>query len=130
MILKANLILYVANQEQSTSFYTYTLGQSPNLNVPGMTEFHLSETVTLGLMPEAGIKRLLGESLPDPSVGNGIPRAEVYLTVDDPQLYLQRALEAGARQLDALRNRGWGDEAGYCLDPDGHVLVFAKRSSS
>lgn len=32
-----------------------------------MTEFRLSDDHVLRLMPEAGIKRLLGERLPDPA---------------------------------------------------------------
>lgn len=79
----AHLILYVADQQASTEFYAYVLDMEPTLNVPGMTEFSLSETCVLGLMPEAGIKKLLGTNLPDPATARGIPRAEVYLLVDD-----------------------------------------------
>jgi len=25
-----------------------------------------------------------------------------------------------------VESRDWGDRAGYCLDPDGHVLAFAE----
>ena len=124
-MIKVNTILYVADQSESTSFYSYVLDKEPSLNVPGMTEFHMSSGAVLGLMPEAGIKRLLGERLPDPSTGNGIPRAELYLTVDNPDEYLQRAIERGARELSSVQSRDWGDRAGYCLDPDGHVLAFA-----
>ncbi|OGK07941.1 MAG: glyoxalase [Candidatus Riflebacteria bacterium GWC2_50_8] len=123
--MKANFILYVADQKLSTDFYAAVLARQPDLNVPGMTEFRISESCVLGLMPEAGIKRLLGESLPDPSAANGIPRAEVYLTVDGPQAYHQRAIENGARELSPLALRNWGDEVAYSLDPDGHVLCFA-----
>lgn len=100
---------------------------APRLDVPGMTEFELSPGCVLGLMPEKGIKRLL-PAMPDPEAGNGIPRAEVYLTVSDPELYHARALAAGARELSPMEPRGWGDKAAYSLDPDGHVLVFAAPS--
>jgi uncharacterized glyoxalase superfamily protein PhnB len=89
-----------------------------------MTEFLLTEQTTLGIMPITSIKRLL-QDLPDPDKGRGIPRAEVYLTVDNPAAYHQRSLEQGARELSPLCRRNWGDEAAYSLDPDGHVLVFA-----
>jgi catechol 2,3-dioxygenase-like lactoylglutathione lyase family enzyme len=124
--IKANFILYVEDQARSAEFYTRVLGCPPSLDVPGMTEFRLSEGCTLGLMPRAGIKRLLGEQMPDPARGAGIPRAEVYLLVNRPLEYHQRALAAGAIELSSLAERDWGHRAAYSLDPDGHILAFAE----
>jgi catechol 2,3-dioxygenase-like lactoylglutathione lyase family enzyme len=119
-------ILYVASQEDSTVFYGRVLDMEPSLHVPGMTEFTLSEGCRLGLMPAKGIMKLLGEALPNPEAAAGIPRAEVYLLVDDPEVFHQRALANGATELSPLAPRDWGDIAAYSLDPDGHVLVFAR----
>lgn len=124
---QTHFILYVKDQAQSAGFYTRVLGCASSLNVPGMTEFALSETCVLGLMPEAGIKRLLGEKLPDPAQAAGIPRSEIYLYVENPSEYHRRALEAGAIELSALADRDWSDRAAYSLDPDGHVLAFAEK---
>lgn len=124
-----HFILYVANQMRSTQFYETVFGEPPSLNVPGMAQFKTPEGNTLGLMPAAGIKRLLGEALPDPQGAAGIPRAELYLMVDDPSKALQNALEAGATQLSPVQPRDWGDSVGYCLDIDGHVLAFARPST-
>ena len=123
---RAFFILYVKDQALSTEFYSKTLAQDPTLFVPGMTEFTLSDACSLGLMPATGIKQLLGEPLPDPSLGIGIPRAELYLHVDDPAEAHQRALSVGAKELSPLLNRDWGDRVAYSLDPDGHVLAFAE----
>ena len=62
--LKTNIILYVKDQEWSTDFYSHVLAMQPTLHVPGMTEFTLNEVCILGLMPESGIKKLLGAVLP------------------------------------------------------------------
>ncbi len=121
-----NLILYVRDQAAATAFYRRVLGE-PSLDVPGMTEFPLGPGTVLGLMPEAGIRQLLGDAIPDPAGGAGIPRAELYLRVDDPGTYHARALQAGARELSPLTARDWGDEAAYSQDPDGHVLAFARK---
>ncbi|TAH54060.1 MAG: glyoxalase [Chloroflexota bacterium] len=126
-ITKSNFILYVQDQTRSAEFYTRVLGIAPSLNVPGMTEFTLSENSVLGLMPETGIKRLLGERLPDPAQAAGVPRCEIYLTVVRPEEYHRRALEAGAVELSELQVRDWGDRAAYSLDLDGHVLAFAEK---
>lgn len=127
MIRTAHFILFVADQRASTRFYAQVLQIEPRLEVPGMSEFELPGGAVLGLMPEAGIKRLLGDAFPDPARAAGTPRAELYLSVDAPQSYHQRALAAGARELSALAPRDWGDLAAYALDPDGHVLAFASR---
>ncbi|MCM2277163.1 MAG: VOC family protein [Oligoflexia bacterium] len=123
--LRTNFILYVQDQEKSAKFYTTVLAQEPRLHVPGMTEFELGDGCVLGLMPEKGIKRLLGSALPDPGAAHGVPRAEVYLSVDDPEAFYRRALQLGAKDLSPILARDWGDSAGYVLDPDGHVLAFA-----
>jgi catechol 2,3-dioxygenase-like lactoylglutathione lyase family enzyme len=122
--MKCNFILYVKDQARSREFYAVALGMAPRLDVPGMTEFELAPGCVLGLMPEKGIKRLL-PGMPDPETANGTPRAEVYLTVPEPEAFHARALAAGARELSPLEPRGWGDKAAYSLDPDGNVLVFA-----
>ena len=129
-VTKTHFIIYVKDQARSTAFYSQILGCHPSLNVPGMTEFAFSEKSILGLMPETGIKRLLGNKLPDPAQSTVIPRCEIYLLVNQPLDYHQRAIEAGAIELSGLENRAWGHRAAYSLDPDGHVLAFAEQIES
>lgn len=125
----AHFILYVADQARSTAFYAAALGDAPRLHVPGMTEFALPGGAVLGLMPEAGIRRLLGPALPDPELGRAGARCELYLLVDDPAAGHARALAAGAHELSPLQPRNWGHVAAYALDPDQHVLAFAAPMS-
>jgi uncharacterized glyoxalase superfamily protein PhnB len=120
-------ILYVKNQQKSCNFYKSLLLQEPVLNVPGMTEFQLSDNTKLGLMPEDGIAKILKDTVPHPSKGNGIPRCELYLTVNDPAEYYERAVKLGALPVSKLMLRDWGDEAAYCADPDGHIIAFARK---
>ena len=127
--MKTNVIFYVLDQGASTRFYEAVLLSRPCLDVPGMTEFELNAETVLGLMPVGGIRRLLGEVLPDPETALGVPRAELYLTVDDPEAFHRRALGHGARELSPLSARDWGHEVAYSLDPDGHVLAFARRTA-
>lgn len=126
--MKATFILYVSDQEASARFYEQVLMVRPSLDVPGMTEFKLNEQATLGLMPVTGIRRLLGAKLRDPDQAKGVPRAEIYLSVDAPQAFHDRALEHGATELSPLAIRDWGDEAAYSSDLDGHVLAFARTA--
>ncbi len=116
-------ILYVADQAVSAAFYRRVLAAEPVLDVPGMTAFALPGGAQLGLMPEAGIERLLPGLR---ATGAQHSRAEVYLWVPDPAAWHQRAVDAGAFELSPLAPRGWGDRAAYSRDPDGHVLAFAE----
>ena len=120
-----HFILYVADQQRSRDFYAAVLAATPRLHVPGMTEFELPGGAVLGLMPEQGIRRLLGAKLPDPAGANGIPRAELYLVTDEAAAYHARALAAGATELSPIEPRDWGHDVAYALDPDGHVLALA-----
>jgi len=123
--MPVHIIFYVQDQARSRAFYAAVLGREPRLDVAGMTEFELGTTCVLGLMPVSGIRRLLGDALPDPAAAAGIPRAELYIHATDPETAHQRALAAGARELSGIAHRDRGDRVAYSLDPDGHVLAFA-----
>lgn len=125
--MRAHFILYVRDQAAAARFYRAVLARDARLDVPGMTEIEIGGAV-LGLMPEAGIRRLLGDEIPDPASARGVPRAELYLLVDDPAAFHARALANGARELSPLAPRDWGHLAGYSMDPDGHVIAFARPS--
>ena len=127
--MQSLFILYVKDQQRAKEFYRAVLQMEPSLDVPGMTEFQLINGASLGLMPSANIKRLLGDKLPDPAKADGVPRAEIYLLVDSPHEYHARALAQGAAELSPLQDRDWGHRAAYSLDPDGHVIAFAEEIS-
>lgn len=95
------------------------------LDVPGMTQFELSPGCVLGLMPRRGAERVLTQSL----AGSAVPRHELYMLVEQPEGFLERAVAAGGRWVSAGAERDWGDWAGYVSDPDGHILAFARPRS-
>lgn len=125
---EAHFILYVRDQVASASYYARILDREPFLDVPGMTEFALSDGSILGLMPVGSAKRLLGSSVFPSS--SDVPKAELYLVVEDAAAHHHRALAGGGVELSPLEMRDWGHRAAYSLDPDGHVLAFAERPVS
>ncbi|MGE0560555.1 MAG: VOC family protein [Flavobacteriales bacterium] len=125
-MFSTEFILYVANQEKSKLFYEQLLGLSPSLHVPGMTEFNLSDNCKLGLMPENGIVKILENKTPHPNTGNGIPRCELYLKVEQAVDYLNRGITLGATTISPFSQRDWGDKVGYISDLDGHIIAFAE----
>ncbi len=117
-----HIILYVADQGRSRDFYQAVLAAAPKLDVPGMTEFALPGSAVLGLMPEAGIRRLLGGL----HVGTSeVSRAEVYLRIPGAEAALDRAKAAGGEVLSPRQARDWGEHVSYVRDPDGHILALA-----
>jgi len=120
-------ILYVANQEKSTTFYQEVLQLEPTLNVPGMTEFTLFENCKLGLMPEDGIAKIITPATPHPNKESQIPRCEIYLRVNNAQEFIDRAINKGAKNVSSLQDRDWGEQVGYTTDLDGHILAFAEK---
>lgn len=122
--MKVQFILYVADQAKSRDFYRTLLGIPPRLDVPGMTEFDLGGCV-LGLMPEAGIARILHPVVPHPGDGHGIPRCELYLKVPDARSSHAHGISCGALEIQSVSARDWGDDVGYLADPDGHIIAFA-----
>jgi lactoylglutathione lyase len=107
--------------------YADLFEKQPVLNVPGMTEFELSEHVILGLMPTKSIAKIITPILPDPSRGQGIPRCELYLYIDHIEGVYERSQSLGFKQISPLEDRDWGDRAFYLADIDGHVIAFAEK---
>lgn len=122
-----HFILYVSSQQAATEFYANILRKEPVLNVPGMTEFLLNEHCKLGLIPNSGIAKILGDATPHPESGSGIPRCELYLYTDDVNTAFTRALRHGAKVISEPANRDWGDRACYLADKDGHIVAFAEK---
>jgi len=126
-IRQVETILYVKDQEKSTTFYQNLFRTKPVLHVPGMTEFVFSNYSKLGLMPNKGIAKIISEKVPHPDLGTGIPRCELYLVVDDVKTEYENALNCGAMLVNDLADRDWGDKVCYFSDPDGHILAFAEH---
>jgi len=120
-------IIYVNDQQISSDFYAKIFRQTPDLQVPGMTEFNLTENCKLGIMPNKGIAKILGGQTPHPDLGNGIPRCELYLYVEDVQKEFENAIKSGAKLISPILPRDWGDRVCYFADPDGHVVAFAEK---
>lgn len=126
-IQNTQIILYVDDQEASSRFYQKLFRRKPELNVPGMTEFHISQNCKIGLMPNNGIARILDGKTPHPASGNGIPRCELYFCVENIRLEFDNALLSGAKLISPISDRDWGDKVCYFADIDGHIIAFAEK---
>ncbi len=121
------IILYVKDQEVSSKFYQNIFRRSPDLHVAGMTEFIIAANCKIGIMPNKGIVKILGDKTPHPDNGNGIPRCELYFYVDNIQHEFENAVKIGAKLISPIIDRDWGDKVCYFSDPDGHIIAFAEK---
>ena len=51
----------------------------------------------------------------------------LHLAVDDADAVWRRALEAGAREFEPLRDAFWGERTGQFIDPFGHRWAVAQH---
>lgn len=123
-----NSFCLFSDQIKSRDFYSFLLDKTPSLDVPGMTEFLLATNVKLGLMTEKGIAKILCDKMPNPELGNGIPRCELYLKVENAQNYMLRSEKLNAKLISPLQDRYWGDKVGYFADPDGNAIAIVESS--
>lgn len=126
MINKIHNILYVSDQQASTDFYSRLLQKQPDLNVPGMTEFYLSENCVLGLMPYTGIEKILGSKSQVLRGNSGSVKSEIYIVVDELKSIYERAKTLDVCILNDLAERDWGHRAFYFSDKDGNLIAFAE----
>ncbi len=122
-------VFFVADLTRCRDFYKSLFQIEPVTDVPGMVEFELAPNFKLGLMPLEGISRLLGAGLISHGKEGVPPRSELYLRVEDPHEMFSMAVSLGAKVLSPVRQRNWGDIAGYVADIEGNILVFAKQIS-
>lgn len=95
-----------------------------------MTEFILAENFKFGIMPNKGIAKILKNKTPQPDKGNGIPRCELYLYVENIETEFKNAIKSGAKLISPIADRDWNDKACYFSDIDGHIIAFAEKMNA
>lgn len=119
------VILAVRDLPAAVRFYREVFAWSQTVDVPVFSEFQLPGGVRVGLYERESFGRNTGR-VPHATPSGELAPTELYFYVDDPEASIRKAMNAGGKLLSPLAPRGWGDEAGYCTDLDGNVLVFAR----
>jgi predicted enzyme related to lactoylglutathione lyase len=119
-------VLAVEDLERSVTFYRRAFGWPTSVEVPVYVEFTLPDGNGVGLYAKEGFACNVGQ-VPTLATPARIGGTELYFRVDDLEEAIGRLEAAGAHCLSERAPRGWGDEAAYYADPDGNVLVMARR---
>lgn len=127
-INKSHIILFVENQELSTVFYEKLFEKKADLNVKGMTEFDLNSELTVGLMPIAGINKIMNNKLQSPSLAKNVAKCELYLLVDNFENVYSRLINSGVRLISEAEPRDWGHTVAYFSDLDSNIIAIAHKT--
>jgi predicted enzyme related to lactoylglutathione lyase len=118
------LIFAVEDLQRAVAFYVDAFGWEKRLEAPSYVELALPGGLRLGLYERQAFAKNLGLSpAPRPSA---ITATEIYVYPPDLDAAIGDVTRAGARVLDPLRRRDWGDEVAYFADPDGNVVALAR----
>ncbi len=127
MINKSMIILFVKDADRAKEFYSSLFRKLPELDVEGMTEFVISDQLTLGLMPIINIRKVLENQNFD-NIEKNVVRHELYLYVDDLDYEFENAIKSGAELISPIQRRNWGDRACYFADPEANIFAFADKN--
>jgi catechol 2,3-dioxygenase-like lactoylglutathione lyase family enzyme len=119
------IILAVRDVPRSVEFYTSVFGWPRTVDELAYVEFQMMGGQRLGLYAEESFARNTNAPALLAS-GQMVSPTELYFEAAQLEPLILRLTRAGARQLDPLAIRPWGDEAAYFADPDGHVIVVAR----
>jgi predicted enzyme related to lactoylglutathione lyase len=120
-------ILAVDDVARAAAFYVAAFDWTRAVDETPYVELAIPGGMRLGLYARKGFAANTGV-MPSAAPPGGTASAELYLYADDLDAAIERLEAAGARVLSPRADRPWGDEAAYFADPDGHVVVVARRA--
>ncbi|MBI4815573.1 MAG: GNAT family N-acetyltransferase [Deltaproteobacteria bacterium] len=122
-------ILAVSELARAVAFYRAALRWPVAVETPVYVELAHPDGVRLGLYDRSGFSRNTTRAVatvPDRETAS----CELYFYSSDLESAVDRVAQAGGTLLSAIAPRAWGDDAAYFLDPFGHVVVLARRTSA
>ena len=120
-------ILAVERFRECVDFYRSAFAWEMAVETPVYVEFAVPGGQRIGIYEREGFGRNTGRTPVKIAEGDLAP-TELYFYAEDLLSAIERLRGAGARELSALAQRPWGDEAAYFADPSGNVLVLARTT--
>ena len=117
------VVLTVADVKAAVSFYQKAFGFTKRgiMNGPDGKPMHAELTLrgsTLMLGPENAARGTRSAKT------IGASPATLYLTVEDADKVVAKAVKAGATQAGPVMDMFWGDRCGTVIDPDGNPWML------
>jgi PhnB protein len=116
--------LIIRGATQALEFYNNAFGAIEVMRIPGPGGTVGHAEIKIG---EARI--MLADEFPEmgcksPQTIGGTP-VSIMIYVEDVDTFVKRAIDAGAKVLQAVENKFYGDRAGSLIDPYGHQWHIA-----
>ncbi len=106
---------FAKDHNEAKKWYTEFLGIEPYFERPGYVEFRLGD-----YQHELGI--IDSKYVPGIESTKGRAGVVVYWHVDNVEAVVKKAIEMGAKQLEAPQDRGSGFITATVIDPFGNIL--------
>jgi PhnB protein len=121
--------LFIKGAARAIEFYKQAFGATERmrLEMPGGTIGHAELTIGDSAIMLADESPSM-QALSPPSVG-GTP-VMIHLYVEDVDAVFNRAVAAGARVLQTVENKFYGDRSASIIDPSGHQWGIATRKEN
>ncbi|RQV94635.1 hypothetical protein EH220_07065 [bacterium] len=119
-------ILAVKELPRAVKFYAQAFGWRQTVDTLVYAEFELPDGMRLGLYERESFGVNTGQ-VPFAIPKGALSGIELYFHSDDLERDSERLTTAGAKQLAELQTKDWGDEAAYFADPEGNVIVLARK---
>src|SRR5271170_6551390 len=118
-----SVMLTVADVKAAVSFYQKAFGFTKRgvMNGPDKKPMHAELTLrgtTLMLGPENATRGMRSAKT------IGASAATLYLTVEDADKVVAKAVKAGATQAGPVMDMFWGDRCGTIIDPEGNAWML------
>lgn len=114
------IILYVNDVRASLDFYVRAFGLKPSFIHAGGDYGEIETGDTRLAFSQTTLMRALGKNPQAPSISG--PTFEIAFETSDVKAAYDRAIDAGAVPVQAVREESWGQTTSYVADPDGFLI--------
>ena len=115
--------LFIADLEESKSFYTKIFGKNPVFEDSNSVGFSFGESL-INLLLQREAPGLIGPAIvASPESGS---RLQFTIHVDDVDAEAERLTALGVKLLNGPSDRPWGIRTLLFADPDGHLWELAE----
>lgn len=122
----ATPFLVLRGASEAIEFYTQAFDAQEVFRMPGQAGRVLHAEIVIGTSRLMIADETSGHAVKSPSSAGAVT-SMIHLYVEDADEFFARATAAGAKVIQPIEDRYWGDRHGIIEDPFGHRWSIATR---